>query len=241
MTGLLVSVRSVDEAAEALAGGADIIDIKEPSRGSLGAADPATWRAIIDHVRGRRPVSAALGEITEPEADERAACTAGLQYAKLGLSGAWRLDDWPRRWQRLLERLAPGVMPVAVAYADWQRAAAPEPLAVLRTAQRLACRVLLVDTFDKTHGDLLAYFSTEQLRELAREVGKAGMGLALAGSLKGDSFMSALSIGPEWLAVRGAACEGGRTGRIDRERVARLSIRLTMTSRTSAPNSAPLA
>jgi len=34
--GLLVSVRSADEVDDALAGGADLIDVKEPSRGALG-------------------------------------------------------------------------------------------------------------------------------------------------------------------------------------------------------------
>src|SRR4051812_47948913 len=37
---LLVSVRSAKEVEAALAGGADIIDAKEPSRGSLGAVSP---------------------------------------------------------------------------------------------------------------------------------------------------------------------------------------------------------
>ncbi len=41
MTRLLVSVRSAAEAEIALSAGADLIDVKEPSRGSLGAADPA--------------------------------------------------------------------------------------------------------------------------------------------------------------------------------------------------------
>ena len=45
MAGLLVSVRSADEARTALAGGATVIDVKEPERGPLGRADPATWRA----------------------------------------------------------------------------------------------------------------------------------------------------------------------------------------------------
>ena len=38
---LLVSVRSAVEVAPALAGGADIIDAKEPDRGSLGAVSAA--------------------------------------------------------------------------------------------------------------------------------------------------------------------------------------------------------
>ena len=37
MTALLASVRSVAEAELALAGGADVIDLKDPSQGALGA------------------------------------------------------------------------------------------------------------------------------------------------------------------------------------------------------------
>ena len=36
---LLVSVRSAGEAVDALAGGCQILDVKDPSRGSLGRAD----------------------------------------------------------------------------------------------------------------------------------------------------------------------------------------------------------
>ena len=49
MTQLLVSVRSAEEAEAALAGGAHLIDIKEPTRGALGHAD-ATTIADIVHV-----------------------------------------------------------------------------------------------------------------------------------------------------------------------------------------------
>ena len=66
---LLVSVRSRQEAAAALAGGADIIDIKEPSQGSLGRAAAsvmdtalypytvtlAMWNAPIPAIPSREP------------------------------------------------------------------------------------------------------------------------------------------------------------------------------------------
>jgi hypothetical protein len=61
--GLLVSVRSPEEAELALAGGADIIDVKEPAQGALGRAADRTIGAVLDRVAGRRPVSAALGEL----------------------------------------------------------------------------------------------------------------------------------------------------------------------------------
>ena len=45
-TRLLVSVRSADEAEAAIAGGADVIDVKEPSHGPLGMSEPDQYSKI---------------------------------------------------------------------------------------------------------------------------------------------------------------------------------------------------
>ena len=54
---LLVSVRSADEARAALAGGADLIDVKEPAHGPLGAARQPPRAALCQAV-AMRSVSA---------------------------------------------------------------------------------------------------------------------------------------------------------------------------------------
>ncbi|MFL5577756.1 MAG: (5-formylfuran-3-yl)methyl phosphate synthase, partial [Gemmatimonadaceae bacterium] len=59
---LLVSVSSAAEAAAALAGGADLVDAKDPSAGALGAVSDGALRGIVAAVSGARPVSAALGD-----------------------------------------------------------------------------------------------------------------------------------------------------------------------------------
>ena len=94
MTGLLISVRSADEARIALAGGADVIDVKEPSRGALGAATPFVWDEVREVVAGCRPVSVALGELLDDEIDELAAATAGCEFAKIGLAGCQGITGW---------------------------------------------------------------------------------------------------------------------------------------------------
>ena len=58
---LLASVTRPDEAALVLAGGADIIDLKDASRGALGALAPDVLRGTVAAVGGRRPVSAVTG------------------------------------------------------------------------------------------------------------------------------------------------------------------------------------
>ena len=56
---LLVSVVDADEVEAALAGGADIVDVKNPAEGSLGAPVPALLRAVLQ------------GEATPRSHDER--------------------------------------------------------------------------------------------------------------------------------------------------------------------------
>ena len=65
MAGLLVSVRSAAEAVAAVAGGASVIDVKEPDRGPLGRADVSVWREVRAVVPASIPVSVALGELAD--------------------------------------------------------------------------------------------------------------------------------------------------------------------------------
>src|SRR3712207_4897772 len=68
---LLVSVRSAEEAEAALAGGADLIDVKEPRGGSLGRAEDWVLAGVLRRVSGRRPVSAAMGGLRGQESGVR--------------------------------------------------------------------------------------------------------------------------------------------------------------------------
>ena len=53
MTLLLASVTGPDEAALMLTHGADIIDLKDPSNGALGALAPDVVRATVAAIHGR--------------------------------------------------------------------------------------------------------------------------------------------------------------------------------------------
>src|SRR5438067_683406 len=96
---LLVSVRSQAEALAALAGGAGLIDIKEPAHGALGRADTEVIQEIAAAVAGMRPVSAALGEWVE---DTGTMPCADLTYIKWGLAGCRRRPDWRAELARRL-------------------------------------------------------------------------------------------------------------------------------------------
>lgn len=227
MTGLLVSVRNADEAQAALSGGADVIDVKEPSRGALGAADPAVWHDVRRALPAGFPLSVALGELADDGIARRAGLVPGIQYAKVGLAGCLDLKDWPRRWGRVLERLPGETERVAVGYADHRAARAPDPRDVLRAAAAVNCRTLLLDTFGKDRGDLFDHFDDEQLAAFARDCRASGVALVLAGSLRLPSLSRALSFAPALVAVRGAACRGDRTGAVCGAFVKRLKQRIS--------------
>ena len=88
---LLVSVVSAAEARRALAGGADIIDVKDPSEGALGAPAPRVLSEVVEAVGGAAPVSVALGDLPDlphtAALAARGAVVSGAAFVKVGLRG----------------------------------------------------------------------------------------------------------------------------------------------------------
>jgi uncharacterized protein (UPF0264 family) len=238
---LLVSVRDLGEAVAARAGGADLIDVKEPSRGSLGRADEATLRGIVEFLHGRCPLSAALGELAE---NEEVPGVAGLEFVKWGLAGSG--PDWQPRLKRALQRAGEvtGCKGVVVAYADAAKAGAPPVEEVVAFAIEKAGRVLLIDTFAKRvpRRTLLDWLSVERVREICERCREAEVRVALAGSLGEQEIVSLLPAKPDWFAVRGAACGGGRRdARISPQRVRFLKELLDAHAPLSGPHQEGLA
>jgi len=231
---LLISVRNAAEAEIALAGGADLIDIKEPRHGALGSADESVWREVRRCVAGRAPVSAALGELLDDAIEQRAAAAFGLRYAKFGLAGCHDHPGWLDRWYSATAALPCGAAPVPVAYADWPVARGPSPSVVLVLAAQSPAKMLLIDTFHTCGGGLLDAISRESLWEIAASARQAGVQLALAGSLTAAAIAALGPLAPAYFGVRGAACRGGRDGSIDEALVKSLAQSLAGPMRKAA-------
>jgi len=220
---LLVSVRSAEEAVAALNAGADIIDVKEPSRGPLGAADPDTIAAVIAAVARRCPVSAALGELIDHPSPRD--LPRGLSYAKIGLLGAGRFD-----WRdRLAAHFAaiPDAAAIAVGYVDrWPASAPPTPRLdeVLNWAIDHKAAGILLDTYQKAGDDLPRISNCGHLFDFIAKARAAGLIIALAGSITAANLGEVLSYGSDVVALRGAACvNGDRKQPIDPQRVRALA------------------
>ena len=217
--GLLVSVRSAAEAISAVNGGASVIDVKEPDRGPLGMADFAIWREVRVVVPADIPVSVALGELTEwrDRPVPPRSVFEGIDFRKIGLAGSGQhgMGDWAN----LRDRLGDGPPWIAVIYADWIAANAPDPETILVEAQSAGCAGVLIDTWDKSSAARIDLSWRNRIEQIKREVGI----VALAGGLHAGDIERLRVLNPDLFAVRGAACRNGdRRNPIESERVASL-------------------
>jgi uncharacterized protein (UPF0264 family) len=230
---LLVSVTCADEAVEALRGGAHVIDAKDPSAGALGAVRPEVFSEIRAAVGERTIVSAALGDAGDvAELEQRAAELAvrGARFVKVGFANI----ATSAQAAGLVERAVCGCASagertgvVAVAYADASRAGAVDAWTLVRVAADTGAHGVLIDTADKSGARLTESWTTSQLAEWVAAAHELGLQVAVAGKLGLDDLDVVLESGADMVGVRGAACIGGRTGRVSAERVRALRASLT--------------
>jgi uncharacterized protein (UPF0264 family) len=222
---LLVSVAHATEASAALAGGADVIDAKDSQSGALGAVSIDVLREIHGIVSKARPLTAALGDAFSETAIERAArefAEAGAVLVKVGFAGIVT----PRRVEALTAAAVQGAEAgnaqagvVAVAYADADRVASIPRAHLVEAAERSGARGLLLDTADKNGPGLRDLVTLAELAAWVADAHDAGLLVALAGQLSADDLSFVCDAGADIAGVRGAACEGGRNGRVTAARV----------------------
>jgi len=215
MTLMLTSVACVAEAEIVLAGGADVIDCKDASRGALGALPSAEISAIVAAVAGRRPVSAVVELSHDPELARRAieeTAALGVAFVKFALPATPDAEA-------LIEALAPlaqRVRLVAVLFADL----GPD-LELLPRLARAGFAGALLDTAHKGKGRLLEHFDIGALSAFVERCHALGLEAGLAGSLEAPDVPRLLVTGAEVIGFRGALCAGhDRRNAIDAQAVA---------------------
>ncbi len=232
---LLVSVRSAAEVGPALSGGADIIDAKEPSHGSLGLVSPATLAEILAVVPSDCPLSIALGDLASPQEVIAAIATLELPartapiYLKVGFAGVGS----PEMVARILATAVAAVaekgsaaLVVAVAYADSAQAGTLTPDVIPGRVRAAGAAGVLLDTHTKDGVGLLGWLTPHALAGWVAGARREGLVTALAGSLTLDDIATVSAAGADVVGVRGAACEGGRQGCVRADRVGALRQRL---------------
>jgi uncharacterized protein (UPF0264 family) len=234
---LLISVISTDEAREAIAGGADILDVKNPAEGSLGAHFPWVIQGVRAMAPGSLPVSAAIGDMPNlPGTAALAAlgaATCGADYIKVGLWGPRTESEAVGLLQQVRQAVSsfPNVAVIAAGYADAQRVVDVQskqsgllpPLSLPRIAQAAGVAGCMLDTAIKDGRRLFDFLSPEALKALAVEAHARHLLFALAGSLQEQDLPRVRDLGADVAGVRSAVCQDGcRAGPLDAERVRRL-------------------
>jgi uncharacterized protein (UPF0264 family) len=223
MTALLASVTDLQEAKLALEGGADIIDLKDPARGALGAVSNGMQQTVTRFVAGRRAVSATVGDLpmsAQVIADAIQTTGAnGVNFVKVGLFG-------PRTHPDVLNTLAAasqtGVRIIAVLFIDQY-----PPLQLLGHLRAAGCYGVMLDTADKTSGGLFHHLDRATLAAFVRRAKKLGLLTGLAGSLQVTDIAVLSSLNPDYLGFRTALCEDGmRTARLSAKAMARVRAQL---------------
>jgi (5-formylfuran-3-yl)methyl phosphate synthase len=226
---LLVSVADAQEAGVAVEGGVDIVDVKNPAEGSLGAPGPGVIERVREVVPPERPVSAAIGDL--PNLPGTAALAAlgaahaGAAYVKVGLVGSSTTDEAVAVLRAVRAAVDGGATVIAAAYADAERApGAPlPPGAIVEAAHRAGVGGCLLDTAVKDGRGLFEWVGREVLAALVAEGHAAGLEMALAGGLHAEDLEVVRAIAADIAGVRAAACrDGRRTGPLDPERIGRL-------------------
>ena len=228
---LLVSVASAAEVAAALEGGADLIDAKNPATGALGAVSVDELQAIRRSVAAARPLTAALGDAADPTAIERAAraaAMAGAAFVKLGFA---RISD-RRRVAGLIRAAVCGATArtgkrcsvVAVAYADADSSTTVTSTPLVEIAAHAGAAGVLLDTMDKRGPGVCALQNPDAMAAWVGLSHTHGLFAAVAGRLSAEDFPVVLECGADIAGVRGAACDGGRTGGVSAKRVRLLRV-----------------
>lgn len=211
-----MSVRSVEEALLAAAGGADFIDLKEPGQGALGGLPVATIRAIVDALRRHGsglPLSATIGDVAMHEAVRIAACVAavgacGVDYVKVGI------ERTPQA-REVLDALGASAWPVVPVFiAD--RGLDP---ADVEYACTLGFAGVMADTQDKRSGSLFDAVPMDALRRFIATARAAGTMVGLAGALRTTHEPLLRALAPDFAGFRTAVCAGDRSSALDAHRL----------------------
>jgi (5-formylfuran-3-yl)methyl phosphate synthase len=227
MTAMLASVRTVEEALLALEGGADIIDLKDPARGALGALDPDTAHSIVGAIAGRVPSSATIGDLpsmipAEMLAAAERTAASGVNFVKAGFFSA----PTQVACAQALTPLAQRTPLVAVLFADLE----PD-FALIETLAECGFAGAMLDTARKNSGPLLRHLDLGTLAEFVRRSRAVGLFTGLAGSLREADVGALLALDPDYLGFRGALCAAAqRAGTLDANAFGRIRAAIPQTA-----------
>lgn len=225
----MISVVSADEAREALQGGAEILDIKNPAEGSLGAQSPQTIKEIKKLATGKVKISVAIGDL--PNLPGTAALAAlgaavcGADYVKAGLYGPRNEADAIALLGAVKSALHQYECSIiAAGYADSNRTGSLRPEFLPRVALAAGVQGCLLDTAIKDGHNLFDFIDLQEIGRLIEEAHAGGLMFGLAGALREQDLPVVRDLGADVVGLRTLVCRNNqRNGPLDAALVRRLT------------------
>ena len=232
---LLVSAINLKEAKEATLGGADILDVKNPKEGSLGANFPWIIKEISDYAKDNLIVSTTIGDIPyKPGTVSLAAlgsAVSGSNYVKVGLYGTKNYDEALEVMDAVVKTILDydeNITVVSCGYADAYKIGSILPEEIPDVAKDSGSDIAMLDTYIKDGHRLTDHLTEEKLNEFVQKSHDFGLKVALAGSVNKNDVAMLKRIGCDIMGVRGCVCtEGDRdNGTINKELVHELKANI---------------
>lgn len=226
---LLVSPINIEEAKIALKGGADIIDVKNPKEGSLGANFPWIIAAIKEAINSEKPVSATIGDFNyKPGTASLAAlgaAVAGAEYIKVGLydiQTSKQAKDMLENIVKAVKNYDDSKKVVAAGYSDFNRINSISPFELPEIARQTGIDVVMIDTGIKDGRSTFEFMSNQDLIKFVSKAHDFGLQTAIAGTIKFENIDALRMINPDIIGVRGVVCGGDRNSSIRQDLVENL-------------------
>lgn len=231
MMKLLVSVVNIDEARDVLSCGCDILDIKNPAEGSLGASHPSIIKEIVEYAKGKVEISATIGDLPYlPGTATLAALGAALlnvNYIKAGLYGVKSINEAiiMMTWiTSAIREFCPKVRIITCGYGDANEYGSINVRVLPKVAYKSYADGILIDLKTKGPKNLFDYLPITMLKEIIREAHNYGLSVALAGGLNIKHVKLLKSLNVDIMGVRRGVCHNNNwlNNKISREKLIKL-------------------
>jgi len=211
---VLISIRSLEELAPAIEGGADIIDLKNPSEGSLGASFPWLIKKIRNYGNDFT-LSVAIGDMPNLPgtaalaASGAAAC--GADIVKVGLYGPHSFEEGVKLLKGVVKAtkdIDQNILVVGAGYADFKSFNGINSMDIPSICNSAEADVAMLDTYSKNGQKLFDFIDSEKLRKFVNKTHEYNLLAALAGSIEPKDINILNDLGADVIGFRGAVCSG---------------------------------
>lgn len=198
---MLASVSNLDEVALALSAGVDIIDLKNPNKGALGALAIDEITEIVKLVDGKCPISATIGDLStidEVISPIQATIETRVDIVKIGFFESMDCHA-------LIQAVAPYTKKqkiIAVLFAE-----SFQNFSILPLLKVAGFYGVMLDTANKNGKHLLNYLNLATLNTFVLQAKELKLEVGLAGALRESQVTDLSKLQPNYLGFRSALCQ----------------------------------